>query len=137
MKTLYKPTEQKSPFNKWLILLFFLIFFIDSHAQNAEKEEYLIARTVERGGRASYVVYIDYSNATGRENFAPNEPLYDSTGKTIRFKTESAALNHLGEQGWILVSLAPINGQNTYGETKYIFRRKVSNSNPQLKSIVE
>jgi len=130
-KKIFQPSLQK-----WLILFLCCISFAGSNAQNIKKEEYLIARTVERAFK-SRIVYIDYSNATGRENFSPDEPLYDSTGKTIRFNTESAVLNYLGEQGWILVSLAPINAQNTYGETKYIFRRKIVSGAPPIKLIAE
>jgi len=150
MKTLYKQDQQrlssfenkifKPSLQKCFILLLCCICFSSSYGQSPEGEEYLIARTVERGFRGYYLIYIDYSNASGKKNWAPNEPLYDSSGKTIKFETESAALNQLGKQGWVMVSVAPItNAQNTYGETKYIFRRKIVNGiQPQaIKLIAE
>ena len=148
MKTIYTEGQRHFIFpakkffqlslQKCFFLLLCCISFTGSYGQSPEGEEYLIARTVERGFRGYYLIYIDYSNATGKKNWAPNEPLYDSTGKTIRFETESAALNQLGKQGWVLVSVAPINNsQNTYGETKYIFRRKIVSGAQPIKLTAE
>jgi chaperonin cofactor prefoldin len=105
--------------------MLFSFAFINGHAQNTEKEEYLIARTVVKN-IGKILLYIDYSEATGKDYIAPDDAVYDSTGTTIKFKSESAALNYLAKKSsWIMVSATPLNYQGSTYETKYIFKRKI------------
>ncbi|MGC4100271.1 hypothetical protein [Ferruginibacter sp.] len=111
-----------------LLLLF--ITTISVNAQNTDKEEYLTARTVRRGLNNSYVLYVDYSTAQGKDYLDPTDPVYDSTGHTVKFRSESAALNYLAKQSWAIVTVIPITSQGSFTETKYIFRRKITGDQP-------
>jgi hypothetical protein len=94
------------------------------NAQDAEKEEYLIART--KGFGDSYVLYLDYSNYTIKENYPLDEPINDSLGKTMKFRSESAALNYIATLSWTMFAVLPSNSQGIGNvTTKYIFKRKV------------
>lgn len=105
-------------------LLLFTICTISSNAQNTEKEEYLIART--KGFGDSYVLYLDYSNYTVKENYPLDEPINDSLGKTMKFRSESAALNYVASLSWTMFAVLPSNSQGLVNvTTKYIFKRKV------------
>ena len=111
-------------------LLLLSIVTVNAFAQNTEKEEYLIARTVVKG-IGKVLLYIDYSEATGRDYIAPDDAVYDSSGVTIKFKSESAALNYLAKKSsWIMVSATPLNYQGSTVETKYIFKRKLITETP-------
>ena len=113
-----------------LPLFLFSIVVISVKAQNTDKEEYLTARIVARSFTTTYLLYLDYSGAKGKDYMSPNSPVYDSLGYTVKFKSESAALNYLGSQSWTMVSAIPILSQGTSLETKYIFRRKITGKQP-------
>lgn len=113
----------KTPFT----LLFISIMVTGANAQNTNKEEYLIARTMAKGfGNTYYLLYLDYSNANAKDYIDPSDAVYDSSGHTIKFKLESGALNYLANQSWIMVSVIPVLSQGSSIETKYIFKRKIT-----------
>lgn len=117
---LYKVKHMKTFFT----LLLISIVTLNANSQNTEKEEYLIART--KGSGDSYVLYLDYSNYTIKENYPLDEPINDSLGKTMKFKSESAALNYIAKLSWTMFAVLPSNTQGVGSvTTKYIFKRKV------------
>jgi len=117
-------------------LLLFSMSAISTSAQNTEKEEYLIARP--RGSGSNFVLFIDYSNYTVKENFPMGEAVNDSLGKTMKFESESAALNYIAKKSWVMVSVVPVLSQGTSIETKYIFKRKIiAESLPTAKPTAE
>ncbi len=108
-------------------LLLFLIVATSTTAQNTDKEEYLVARIKPSGFGTTYWLYLDYSEAKGKDYIDPTDAVYDdSLGHRFRFKSESAVLNYLANQSWVILSVIPILSQGSSLETKYIFRRKVT-----------
>jgi hypothetical protein len=111
---------------KTIFTLLVSISMISANAQNTGKEEYLTARIVSKDYANAYVLYLDYSELKGKNYIDPNYPVWDSSRFTFKFKSESAALNYLAKQSWIIVAVIPILYQGSSSETKYIFRRKIT-----------
>jgi hypothetical protein len=120
---------------KLLALVIFSLACSSSYAQNADKEEYLIARVAGSGNY--YKLYIDYSNYTLKENYPMGEPINDSLGKTMRFASETAALNYIGKLSWVMFAVIPPPPAGTGSDTKYIFKRKLITETSQLKTTAE
>ncbi len=93
------------------------MFIGNTYSQETKEIYCKVSTIVSLNGKAKLIV--DYGNGF--------ETISDKlTGKAIIFKSVVDGLNHLGQEGWIVVNFTTIKDENNTNEDSYLMKKVVT-----------